>query len=40
MEDNKLIAGMVVIGVTLITIAYISRDHIPPTAPEEPDKYY
>ena len=40
MEDNKMIAGMVVIGLTLITIAYISRDRIPPTAPEEPDKYY
>ena len=40
MEDNKMIAGMVVIGLTLITIAYISRDVPAPTAPEEPDEYY
>ena len=40
MEDNKMIAGMVVIGLTLITIAYISRDIPPPTAPEEIDEYY
>ena len=33
MEDNKMIAGMVVIGLTLITIAYISRDVPAPTAP-------
>jgi hypothetical protein len=39
-EDNKMIAGMVIIGVTLITLAYIGSDSIAPTAPEEPEKYY
>jgi len=39
-EDNKMIAGMVVIGLTLITIAYVSRDKIAPTAPEAVEEYY
>ena len=40
MEDNKMIAGMLIIGLTLITIAYISRDIPAPTAPIELDEYY
>ena len=39
MEDNKMIAGMMVIGLTLITIAYINRDTPLPLQPE-PDEYY
>jgi len=39
MEDNKMIAGMMVIGLTLITIAYINRDTPLPLQPE-PEEYY
>jgi len=39
-KDNKLVAGMIIMGAILVSLAYLGRDCPAPTQPEEVEEYY